>query len=160
MSREASQIRIVFVLLGGVLLAMAIPPAAFFLTGLTKGMGVGGALSVLVEQYSTERQNLWMISVLGVFPFVLLTIPLAGYRRIKGPAGLAPMALAGTIAIAAVLVWANLTYWSSYLPSRQFLMWPHGLELVIGPLFFAPVAMLAGVVLGWLVHRSTAGTQA
>lgn len=145
-----------FVVVGLVSVFLA-PFAVFAATGLLSGMGVGGTIEALVEQTRADRQNPLVTGVLGLFPLLLLLAILWVCRRFDregrwlGTAGWAALG-----AILLILVWVNAEFWSSFLPERAFLGFPHGLELVIGPLFFAPIAAtVVGVVVA-LVLRGRA----
>lgn len=132
-----------------------IPPAVFLITMLTEGLGPGEALSAVFDQYAQRRQNPLANTVLGLIPVAPLVLILVIYRLRKGPAGSTAIATGGGIGIASMLLWANMEYWPNFLPGRDYPGFPHGLEIVIGSLFFAPVAMLVGVVMGvlWLRAR-------
>jgi hypothetical protein len=69
--------------------------------------------------------------------------------------GAGPYALCSSLPIVLVTVFVHLEYWPSWLPARQFLGFPHGLEFVIGPFVFAPVGVLLGYVTAWLIARSS-----
>lgn len=142
------------ILLTGIITAMAVPPVAFLIIALTEGMGVGGALGAMVEQYQTDRLNLGVLGITGVIPFALLLIALVIVRRFAGPGPVRSIALGAGILITLLLFWAHTEFWPSYLPDRVYPGWPHGIEFVIVPLFFAPIGALAGGLAGWAVHRS------
>lgn len=55
-----------------------------------------------------------------------------------------------------VCLFVNLEFWPKFLPARQFLGFPHGLEFVIGPLFFAPIGVGVGCFAAWLIRRRSA----
>lgn len=134
------------VLLFGMAGVFAIPPLVFFIVGLTEGMGAA-TFGALVEQYSIARQNLFMVSLPGLFPLALLGLAVYLGGRFRGWTGLRSLAVGGTVAILAVQTWVNVEFWPTYLPARTYPGFPHGLEFVIGPIFFAPLAMLVGMVL-------------
>ena len=144
---------------GFVLVALAAPllvPVVVFTTvALSSGMGVGGALQALVEQSSGRRQNPVTVGVLGLFPVLLLLAGLwvAGKRGL-GPDRYRGAAWGGLAAILLVLVWVNAQFWGLFLPDRVYPGFPHGLELVIGPVFFAPVALVVGAIFGALLAGS------
>ena len=75
--------------------------------------------------------------------------PRGRWLGIAGWSGLTPSLL--------LLVWANAEAWPLYLPGRAFPGFPHGLELIIVPLFFVPVAMVFGTVAGGVVGRARQG---
>lgn len=150
-------VRMWVVLLSGVGTALLVPPFAFLLIALMEGMGVGGSLSAMIEQYQTDRLNLGVLGLTGVIPFALLVVVLAIVKRFAGPDHLRGIATgAGTI-IALLLVWSHWTFWPGFLPDRVYPGWPHGIEFVIVPLFFAPVGALFGGIAGFFVSRSNVG---
>lgn len=135
------------------LTAAAVPPFVFVVCALLAGMGVDGALDATVAQYRVDRLNLLMLGVLGVIPFALLTAALLAFRRFGAKEPVAAMAVGGWTIVTLLLLWAHGSYWPSFLPDRVAPMWPHGIEFVIVPLFFAPVGAAVGMVVGGLVHR-------
>ncbi len=139
-----------------VLAPLLVPPLLFAVVGLGEGMGLAAAASALVDQYSERRFNLLMAGVLGLLPVGLLGVVLWIHRKLGGaPESRSALAWGGLLPILAVLIWVNFEFWPTYLPDRTFPGFPHGLELVIGPLFFAPVAMVAGMVVAWIVSYWT-----
>jgi hypothetical protein len=134
---------------------LVLPPLLFLGSALYRGMGLADGTSALLEQYSAERTNLVVITLLGLLPLLLVTL-LLGIRRMLfktwDDAGL--YALCSSLPIVLVTVFVHLEYWPSWLPARQFLGFPHGLEFVIGPFVFAPVGVLLGFVTAWLIARS------
>lgn len=150
--------RIRSVLLVGIALALATPVTIFLTTALLKGLSAGAAVSATIEQLGARRLNLLVMGALGVVPFACLGLVLWLYRRFDGGRAFRGMAVGGGITILATMAWANGTYWRLFLPERVAPMWPHGLELVIGPLFFAPVLCVGAVGLGWIVDRVTRRT--
>ena len=142
------------VLLGAAVLAFVTPTLVFTVVGLFEGMGIPGVASSVAEQFSTDRQNLAMVGTLGVLPVVLLslTVWIIGLiRRIR--TSRRSFAVGGASCILLVLVWVNVSFWPTYLPDKAFAGFPHGLEFVIGPFIFAPVAMLVGLIAAALVGR-------
>jgi hypothetical protein len=135
---------------------LVLPPLLFLGSALYRGMGLADGTSALLEQYSAERTNLLVITLLGLLPLLLVTL-LLGIRRMlfKTWDGAGPYALCSSLPIVLVTVFVHLEYWPSWLPARQFLGFPHGLEFVIGPFVFAPVGVLLGYVTAWLIGRST-----
>jgi hypothetical protein len=63
-------------------------------------------------------------------------------------------ALGGAVPIMLVTAFVNYEFWPRYVPSRAFLGFPHGLEFVIGPLFFAPVGVLIWLIVVWILLRT------
>jgi hypothetical protein len=134
---------------------VVLPPLLFLGSALYHGMGLADGASALLEQYSAERTNLLVITLLGLLPLLLVTL-LLGIRRMlfKTWDGAGLYALCSSLPIVLVTVFVHLEYWPSWLPARQFLGFPHGLEFVIGPFVFAPVGVLLGFVTAWLIARS------
>jgi len=148
------QISVRTVLALGALIAMAIPPLVFTAVALFAGLGIGESLSALVAQYSAPRQNLLICGVVGLLPLGLLAALLWLINRLApGNQHRPALALGGLMPILAVLAWVNLEFWPTFLPSGTYPGFPHGLEFVIGPIFFAPVAMVVGVLVLWLATR-------
>ncbi len=136
-----------------VLVALLIPPAVFSACALLAKMGIGGTLSAVVAQYGADRLNLLVLGLVGTIPLALLVVVLAAYRRFASAEPVRAMAIAGGGIVLALLVWAHGSYWPSFLPERSAPMWPHGIEFVVVPLFFAPVGAVVGMLAGWLIHR-------
>ncbi len=137
----------------GLLAVFTIPPFIFLWAALAAGLGIGESLAAMVAQYTAERQNLLVCSAIGLFPLALLAVGLWIGKRLA-PEAQQAMALTGLLPILAVLVWVNRDFWPLFLPSRTYPGFPHGLGFVIGPLIFAPIGMLVGLLLGWWVARS------
>ena len=152
--READvQIRYVFLL--GTLCAVAVPPVVFIATALLSGLSPAETVSATIGQYSTSRLNLLIMGALGAVPFGILSLALVLFRRFGRGLRVERMAIGGGVFILATMLWAHTTYWRLFLPERVAPMWPHGLELLIGPIFFAPVMALAGLLLGWVAERAS-----
>ena len=139
-------------LLIGMLIALAIPPTSFAVSAVNAGMGADLAMQALLEQLSAERQNLLVCSLLGLFPVALLAsiLWLAG-RLGQSEQKRISLAGGGLLPILLVLAWANFEFWPIFLPERVYPGFPHGLELVLGPGLYAPLAMLIGLVAAWIV---------
>jgi hypothetical protein len=145
---------------GFVALALATPFAmavvGFFLGGLMSGSGVE-TVSAFLEQAGERRLNPLIAGVLGLAPVILLLLILAVGVRFTPRAGWGPAAAwGGLVPIAVLELWAHLEVWSTYFPSRSMPGFPHGLELVIVPIFFAPVGVVFGVLLGLRFGRPRA----
>lgn len=136
---------------------VVLPPLLFMGSALFEGMGFGGGSTALAEQYIVKRSNLIVITLLGLVPLLLIML-LLGIRRAirKTWDGSGTYALAASLPVVAVTIFVHLEYWPSYLPARQFLGFPHGLEFVIGPLIFAPAGILIGFVVAWILRRQVA----
>jgi hypothetical protein len=133
------------------LVSLLLPSAVFLLTALANVMS---ALEALAEQLTAERYNLRNISLLNLLPCALLAL-LVGVRWRFARATRRPLyAVCGAVPIVLVTGYLNIEFWSSYLPSRAFLGFPHGLEFVIGPLFFAPIGVAIAIVVVWGVLRA------
>jgi hypothetical protein len=142
------------VLMTGAAIMLLIPALVFVFIGLGSGMGMSGVGAALLQQFTAPRVNLAVSSLLGVLPILLLAIILwLRARLVRQPQGQALLALGAVLPIGAVTLFVNIEAWSSFLPQQAFPGFPHGLELVLGPLVFAPVGMLGGLVLAWLVMR-------
>lgn len=152
MSASASLFRTVF--LPGVLLAFVIPAGVFFVCALLADLSLADSLRETVAQYAVRRQHLWGCGVLGVLPVVLLTIVAWLMGKRLDPLRTRFIAQMGLLGIVLILLWVNAQFWPGYLPERAFRGFPHGLEFVIGPIFFAPVAMLAAMMIAWLGTRN------
>ena len=153
---RTNDVQVRHVLLIGLLASLAVPPVVFAVTGLISGLSPFETASALVAQYATSRLNLFIMGALGIIPFGVLGIALVLVRRFSPGTLLSRLALGGGLCIVATMVWAHWTYWRLFLPERVAPMWPHGLELLIGPVFFAPVLALGGLVIGWISERTAA----
>lgn len=137
--------------LAGLCLPVAVPVVVFAAVGFASGMGLAGTMAALADQVAQRRLNPLITGVLGWFPVALLFLGrwLANRWKPEG-AWVGSASWGGLVAILGVLVWANLQFWPLFLPERVQPGFPHGMELVIGPIFFAPVAMLLGGLAGGL----------
>jgi hypothetical protein len=141
---------------------LAVALAAPFLVGVIAFLGaavVAGsasdALPALFEQAGRRRLNPLVAGALGLAPVLLLLLILVVGPRLAPRWGWGPaVAWAGLAPVALLELWAHWTVWSTYFPSRAMPGFPHGLELVIVPLFFAPVGAVVGVVVGLLAGGS------
>ena len=133
---------------------LVVPAAVFLAVGVASGMGVGGAVDAFVQQSGERRQNPMVTGALGLFPVLLLGGGLAVGARLSRRRGwVRPAAWSGLAAILAVLGWANFEFWPDFLPERVYPGFPHGLELVIAPVFFAPVAAAMAVFMAVMLSR-------
>lgn len=138
----------------GITLVLITPALSMLASGLLEGMGVSDAALSILEQFVSTRGNLAVTSSLGLIPIAMLSALLWVLGRFFSIDGCKRwMAILAFVLIVLIIAWANMTYWRAYLPSKQFLGWPHGLELVIGPMIFAPVGMIFGLIAGWLVCK-------
>ncbi len=140
----------------GVLLAFAIPIVVFVACAFLADLSVAESVGATVEQFSAERHPLLGAAIPGLLPVALVTALGWLVSRKLDLRRSRLIAQGGLAGIAAVLIWVNLTFWPGYLPERAFRGFPHGLEFVIGPLFFAPLAMLVGMLAAWFATRATA----
>ncbi|MEO1087990.1 MAG: hypothetical protein AAFY88_27475 [Acidobacteriota bacterium] len=136
---------------GGIAAVLALPPTVFLATALGSGLDLGASLAALVAQYGAERLNLGVVTGLGLAPVLLLGLCLWLLGRFGIKRGsLGVFAASGLVPIVAVILWAHLDYWPHFLPDRRSPGFPHGLELIIGPLVFAPVGMAVGLLTAWV----------
>ncbi len=124
-----------------------VPFLVFLAAGLGHGMSPVAAFGALADQCTQPRLNPLITALSGWIPVMVLLLALRITRR-AGPAASSAMARGGLVAIVAVLVWANLEFWPEFLPSRVYPGFPHGLELVMGPVIVAPVGMALGMLAG------------
>jgi len=134
------------------LCVLLLPALVLGICLLAAGHSVVETLQALSAQLQTERRNLLLVGLPAVVPFALLALVLVIYRRWRGVGGSRQVAVAGSLAIIALLLWANASFWPLFLPGRSYPGWPHGLEMVIVPLFFAPVGMLVAVAIAVLLQ--------
>ena len=88
------------------------------------------------------------------FSLAILALAIWVHGRGGGDTAMRPRLVAGgSIPIIAVLFWANAEFWTDFLPSRVYPGFPHGLELVLGPGLYAPIGMIAGVILALVIPR-------
>lgn len=143
---------------GFVALAVAGPflvaALVFVGVGLATGMGPGGVWTALAELSTGRRHNPFLAATVGLVPVLLLLAALALGPRWWPTAGWGPAAAwSGLAAILLVLAWAHVQFWPLFLPDRVYPGFPHGLELVIAPLLFAPPAAAVGVAMGLMLGR-------
>jgi hypothetical protein len=148
---EPPRWRSVVVLLGAAMLTFLVPSIVFVAVALANNMD---ALGALTEQFTAERHNLLGISLLALFPCVLLALLVGIGGRFARRPNWPLYALGGAVPIVLVTAFVNYEFWPRYLPSRAFLGFPHGLEFVIGPLFFAPIGVLVGFSVVWILLRT------
>lgn len=135
-------------------LPLLLPTAIFTLCALAAGLSPAETWMATLEQLAAPRQNLLVCGALGLFPVALLFSVLWLHRRFGGAEKTRlGMAWSGLAAILVVLTWANRQFWPHFLPSRTYPGFPHGLELVLGPLLFAPITMILGLLTAWLIGR-------
>lgn len=136
-----------------ILAPLAIPFAAYTLVALGSGLGIGEATRAMWAQLS-GRPSLLTSGLLALIPMVVFLGAMALLQK-RDPEG-RWLGIAGWIALTpslALLVWANLEVWPFFLPGRTFPGFPHGIELVIVPLFFVPATLVVGTIVGALVGR-------
>lgn len=143
------------ILASGLLAIFLIPPLVFLVAAFAAGLGMGESVEALVAQYGAARQNLLVCSALGLVPLAVLALALWLTRRLA-PQIRQTMAVTGLLPILAVVAWVHWDFWPLFLPERTYPGFPHGLGFVIGPVFFAPVGLAIGLLIGWLATRSRA----
>ena len=156
MRKSGSMLLSVFI--PGILLAFTIPLAVFFGSALTAGLSLSESVDSTAQQFFAERHPLFSAQILGLVPVVLATV--LGWllaRKIDAHRSRV-VAQAGLAGAATVLIWINVAFWPDYLPERTFRGFPHGLEFVIGPLFFAPPATLIAMTAAWFATRENVAT--
>ncbi|HKJ18293.1 MAG TPA: hypothetical protein VJ984_13145 [Xanthomonadales bacterium] len=132
---------------------MLVPPVVFVLTGLGKSMSLVEVFNAMLAQY-TGRPNLLITGAIGLLPLGAMGLVLWVHRRQKGAARTRKYLFrASMFALILVLIWANQEFWRVFLPQRISPGFPHGLELFIGPVFFAPVAMFVAMLAAWAIQR-------
>lgn len=142
------------VVLGSIAAVLLVPPVVYFLTGLTNAMTFIETFTALIAQYS-GRPNLLVTGLIGLIPLGAIGLVLWIHRRTGGKALTRRYLFrASMLALIAVLVWSNHEFWRVFLPQRIYPGFPHGLELFIGPVFFAPVAILLAMLIAWVLQRS------
>ena len=143
---------VLFLLTALLVLAPVMYLVSYWLTDLPSS----AALTALADQYGQDKQNPLIVSILSCAPFLLLALVL-GLARWRGALTRTcrHIVLGGGGAILVVMTWAHAQFWPSYLPGVPYPGFPHGLELVIAPLYFAPVAMLVGAAFAWLAGRDS-----
>tara|TARA_R110002049_G_scaffold54869_10_gene152359 strand:- start:1987 stop:2472 length:486 start_codon:yes stop_codon:yes gene_type:complete len=137
--------------------ALVIPALVFLLVGLIEGMSANELLGALRAQYVSGKQNLLVLGLVGCLPLALLALVVWILGRIKRiSTSRRRFSMGGAFAILLVLLWVNFEYWPTFLPHRTYAGFPHGLEFVIGPFVFAPVAMVFGLLLAAFWPRRAA----
>lgn len=138
-----------------VVVLLLIPPVVFTIVALSKGMAVGAIPGLLIEQYASKRQNLFVCGAISIAPLLALLVVGWLYRRFRGTGGTQHLMMwGGLIPIVLVQIWVNFDFWPAFLPSRVYPGFPHGLEFIIGPGVFAPIGMLLGVLTVWVSQHS------
>jgi len=134
---------------------LLVTPLAYLLSHALSAQHTGLGIGTLLEQYQQSKRNPLLTALLSGFPFMLLAaIIWVAQRRGATVRTSRDLTLGGGTAILLVMLWANLEYWPRFLPGLPYPGFPHGLELVIAPLHFAPFAMALGAFIGWLAGRS------
>ena len=127
------------------------PPVLVFLAQVAAGRGVGASLGGTLAAYASRQLNLGLLSLIGLIPFAALA---ASLRRMLEKRTLAQAAIPGGLGVAGallVLLPVHWSFWPQYY-GNGYPGFPHGLELIIAP-FTAVLAMLAGLLAGWLILR-------
>jgi len=140
------------------LLPLIIPTVVFAGCALAAGLSPVETWAAMLDQYAAKRLNLVVSGLPGFFPLLLLLAVLAAYRRYGRSERIRRMmGWGGRPAVLTVLIWVNLQFWPLFFPGRTFPGFPHGLEFIIGPVFFAPVVMALTMGGIWLVFRLRPG---
>ncbi|MEM1180008.1 MAG: hypothetical protein AAGM22_16825 [Acidobacteriota bacterium] len=137
------------ILLAGAFVALLLPPFVFVSAAWQAGFDAGAMFSALGAQYAAPRTNLGVVSGLGLLPIILLSLGVWLVGRLAGGDKRPAFAVAGLVPILIVIGWSQFEYWPHFFPERRPPGFPHGLELVIGPLIFAPAAMAVGLLTAW-----------
>lgn len=133
---------------------LLVPPVVFFSVAIFSGISLSQSLQFVLEQYLVRKQNLLLSGIISCVPLLFLGLVLWLISRYaKNDKLLNSLSFGGFCGIFIVSVWINIEFWPNYLPSRVYPGFPHGLEFVIGPLFFAPIAMGLGMVIAWVLTR-------
>lgn len=141
------------ILLYGLILSFLIPVLCFFAAALINGLDVVEAIQALLEQCSQKRQNPLLSAIPALLPLLLFALLIWARERRNPLMPSQRYAKAGLLAAALVQLWVNWDFWDLFLPHRQYPGFPHGLEFIIGPLFFSPVAIAAAVLIAALQTR-------
>lgn len=150
----ARQMTTTQVLAASAVALICIPALVFIASGLFRGMDLLSIIPAIGEQYRAEKNNLFVIGVLGLLPLLLVSLLLLIRKLVrKSWSGSAAYATGGAIPVLLVAVFVNLEFWPKYLPARQFLGFPHGIEFIIGPFIFAPVGILLGFLFVWAMRK-------
>ena len=141
-----------------VIILLTIPPLIYIYTLLVNGFGIADSFQALINQYGQTRRNPLLMAILGIFPFLLQAIVIAVIRlRVRRKHGdlfaTENLAWGGSAMIAIVLIWAYVEFWPNFLPGKQYPGFPHGLEVVIASLFFAPVGAAIGMIITYLLMK-------
>ncbi|MCR9262197.1 MAG: hypothetical protein NXH95_20980 [Pseudomonadaceae bacterium] len=140
--------------IGTVLASLLIPPVVFVVVALGSGLSVVETLMAVVEQFTSRKQNLFVVGALSLLPVVLMVLVIWLVRKFKhGSVDARTLTIGGAAGILAVDIWINFEYWPTFLPQMTYAGFPHGLEFVLGPFFFAPIAMVIGMVIAAVVTR-------
>ena len=134
----------------GITLVLATPVVTFIVCAIFKSIPFTEIPTYVSDQFYTARGNLAILGVVGLFPMLIMAIVLWIVQKLtKGSIAGDYLFYSGLIAIIMIIGWANGSYWLAYLPNRNFLGWPHGIELFIGPVVFAPIGMLICILVAW-----------
>lgn len=148
LSASPPPLRLWMVAAAGTAIALLIPPLVYVACALLANMGLQDTLAALVQQYQQPRQNLLNVGLPVLLPVLGLVLALAllgRWPRLRMQRR--AHAVAALLVLALLHLWTNASYWAMYLPERAFLGFPHGLEFIIVPLFFAPPAMAVAILI-------------
>ena len=137
-----------------ILLPLIIPTAVFSVCAIAEGLSLAEMLMAVFGQITTKRLNLLICGALGLIPILFLLAAMWIYRCAGGSNRTRYwMAWCGLIPVISVLTLVNIQFWPLFLPNMTYPGFPHGLELIIGPVIFAPISMLPGIGIGWWIGR-------
>lgn len=146
------------IIVGSLIFLLLLPPCVFGMHGILGGLSVSETLAALFDQYTADRANLVIVTLLGILPLLLLVLIFWIRRRFwKTRDSEHAYAVGGVLPIVAVALLSNHEYWSVFLPSREFPGFPHGLEFIIGAFIFAPIGVAVGIAVSWLLLRGSRG---
>lgn len=135
---------------------IATPFIVAFLSQIVIGNSLSEALAgVCGQAFLAPRQNLTVVTVLGLIPFAVLSLVVWLYLRKRDERRSLFLLCGGLAGILITVTPAHIDFWPTYFRSG-YMGFPHGLEFLIMP-FIALVPMAVGVLLGWLVTKTAWG---
>lgn len=137
---------------------LLLPSLVFFLCALTNGFSFSEAAQATMSQFFADRQSLFFATLLNLFPVLLLLLFLWILQKWRASEeSFSTIAWGGFLPIAVILIWVNVEVWPLFLPGTAYPGFPHGLEMIIGPAIFAPLAATGGVLV--VVFTSRRGRE-